>query len=234
MNKRTWVTVLLASALLAGCDSSSNARAVNESSHSKKEASRAGYLKPGAAIRFSHNLRGPLKPNQQLTVDLTFKVAQSSGQLMLQLQADTGLDTGTPTEDYVFNLDGEQPIVIQQTISAQASGKYYLTMFAEVMDGQGQSKNRVFALAVQVGDRGKVALDQSKTEAAANLGAVNLGAVNLGASNLGASNLRGANPEVSNLKNKLSSNQRRFTPAIEAKSTEQQLIMLPAQETVIQ
>jgi len=76
-----------------------------------------------------------------------------------------------------------------------------LTMFAEVIDGQGQAKNRVFALAVQVGE---VALDQSKAEAAANL------------------------------KNKLSNNQRRFTPAIEVNSKEQQLILLPAQETVIQ
>lgn len=216
MNKRIWVTVLLASAMLAGCDGSSNATvvnatvvnatAVNKSSHNKKEVSRAGYLKPGAAIRFSHNFNGPLKPNQQQTVDLTFKVAQTSGQLTLKLQADTGLDIGTPPEDYVFNLENEQPIVIQQTISAQASGKYYLTMFAEVIDGQGQAKNRVFALAVQVGD---VALDQSKAEVAANLGAANL-------------------------KNKLSNNQRRFTPAIEVNSKEQQLILLPAQETVIQ
>lgn len=206
MNKRIWVTVLLASAMLAGCDGSSNATAVNKSSHNKKEASRAGYLKPGAAIRFSHNFNGPLKPNQQQTVDLTFKVAQTSGQLTLKLQADTGLDIGTPPEDYVFNLENEQPIVIQKTISTQASGKYYLTMFAEVIDGQGQAKNRVFALAVQVGE---VALDQSKAEAAANLGAANL-------------------------KNKLSNNQRRFTPAIEVNSKEQQLILLPAQETVIQ
>ena len=216
MNKRIWVTVLLASAMLAGCDGSSNATvvnatvvnatAVNKSSHNKKEVSRAGYLKPGAAIRFSHNFNGPLKPNQQQTVDLTFKVAQTSGQLTLKLQADTGLDIGTPPEDYVFNLENEQPIVIQQTISTQASGKYYLTMFAEVIDGQGQAKNRVFALAVQVGD---VALDQSKAEVAANLGAANL-------------------------KNKLSNNQRRFTPAIEVNSKEQQLILLPAQETVIQ
>ena len=211
MNKRIWVTVLLASAMLAGCDGSSNATAVNKSSHNKKEVSRAGYLKPGAAIRFSHNFNGPLKPNQQQTVDLTFKVAQTSGQLTLKLQADTGLDIGTPPEDYVFNLENEQPIVIQQTISAQASGKYYLTMFAEVIDGQGQAKNRVFALAVQVGE---VALDQSKAEAAANLGAANL--------------------ETANLKNKLSNNQRRFTPAIEVNSKEQQLILLPAQETVIQ
>ena len=206
MNKRIWVTVLLASAMLAGCDGSSNATAVNKSSHNKKEASRAGYLKPGAAIRFSHNFNGPLKPNQQQTVDLTFKVAQTSGQLTLKLQADTGLDIGTPPEDYVFNLENEQPIVIQKTISTQASGKYYLTMFAEVIDGQGQAKNRVFALAVQVGE---VALDQSKAEAAANLGAANL-------------------------KNKLSNNQRRFTPAIEVNSKEQQLILLPAQQTVIQ
>ena len=216
MNKRIWVTVLLASAMLAGCDGSSNATAVNatadnKSSHNKKEASRAGYLKPGAAIRFSHNFNGPLKPNQQQTVDLTFTVAQTSGQLTLKLQADTRLDIGTPPEDYVFNLENEQPIVIQQTISTQASGKYYLTMFAEVIDGQGQAKNRVFALAVQVGE---VALDQSKAEAAANLGAANL--------------------ETTNLKNKLSNNQRRFTPAIEVNSQEQQLILLPAQETVIQ
>ena len=65
MNKRIWVTVLLASAMLAGCDGSSNATAVNatadnKSSHNKKEASRAGYLKPGAAIRFSHNFNGCL------------------------------------------------------------------------------------------------------------------------------------------------------------------------------
>jgi endo-alpha-1,4-polygalactosaminidase (GH114 family) len=84
-------------------------------------------------------------------------------------------------------------------------------MFAEVIDGQGQAKNRVFALAVQVGE---VALDQSKAEATANLGAANL--------------------ETANLKNKLSNNQRRFTPAIEVNSKEQQLILLPAQETVIQ
>ena len=45
---------------------------------------------------------------------------------------------------------------------------------------------------------------------------------------------KGGSITPSDLKNKLSNNQRRFTPAIEVNSKEQQLILLPAQETVIQ
>jgi hypothetical protein len=49
-------------------------------------------------------------------------------------------------------LAADKDYRIQQTLSAEQAGKYYLKVFAEVQDPQGQVKTRVFAVAVQVGE----------------------------------------------------------------------------------
>ncbi|MDG1310981.1 MAG: hypothetical protein P8P26_02845 [Porticoccaceae bacterium] len=149
MNKITSTAVLLIGLALMGCDN----KGTNLAPKHASESAASGYLKPGAAVRFSHNYEGPLQPGQQQAVELAFKVAHQSGQLSIKLQADTGLNIDSNANNYWFSLDTEQPYIIEQTIGADVDGKYYLNIFTEVLDEQGQTKTRVFAIGVQVGDK---------------------------------------------------------------------------------
>lgn len=148
MKQITHISILLISLLLGACDSGTTATADSNS----EKSSIAKYLKPGAAIDFQHNFKGPLDIGEKQTVDLSFRLPHISGQLAIKLRADRGLIAEPATRDYEFSLAADQNYSIQQTLSAEDAGKYYLTVFAEVLDPQGQIKNRVFAIAVQVGE----------------------------------------------------------------------------------
>lgn len=142
MKQITYPALLVIALVLSACDSSTS----DKTSHVK-------YLKPGAAIDFNHSFKGPLDIGEEQTVDLSFRVPHSSGQLKIKLRADSGLSTEPAAAEHLFNLEDGQDFTLQQTLSAAVAGKYYLSIFAEVMDPQGQVKSRVFAIAVQVGDQ---------------------------------------------------------------------------------
>lgn len=142
MKQITYLALLVIALVLSACDSGTS----DKTSYVK-------YLKPGAAVEFKHNFKGPLGIGEEQTVDLSFRVPHSSGQLKIKLRADSGLSTEPAAAEHLFNLEDGQDFTLQQTLSAAVAGKYYLSLFAEVMDPQGQVKSRVFAIAVQVGDQ---------------------------------------------------------------------------------
>jgi len=155
MTKTTYISILLTSLVLGACDNgtiTASGDAAASGNSTGEKASPSKYLKPGAAVDFQHNFKGPLDVGEKQTVDLSFRLPHIAGQLAIKLRADSGLITEPATTDYVFTLGDNQVYSIQQTVSAEVMGKYYLKIFAEVMDPQGQIKTRVFAIAVQVGE----------------------------------------------------------------------------------
>jgi hypothetical protein len=145
MKQITYIGIFLVSLVLGGCDNGTSAAYADKTSASK-------YLKPGAAIDFKHNFKGPLGVGEKQTVELSFRLPHIAGQLAIKLRADSGLNAEPATTDYAFSLAADKDYRIQQTLSAEQAGKYYLKVFAEVQDPQGQIKTRVFAVAVQVGE----------------------------------------------------------------------------------
>jgi hypothetical protein len=123
-----------------------------------------GYQKPGAAIGFKHNFKGPLMPGEGASIELRFAAPETSGRMDITLRADAGLIMDPAKNTYSFDLSSDQPHKIPLNIKAD-SGKYYLNIFATVMDGMGQTKSRVFAIAIQSGapETKKASADRQET-----------------------------------------------------------------------
>lgn len=151
------LTILLSSlALMTGCGEAPSAKvssapvAKDSSKTTAAKDGATGYQKPGAAIGFKHNLKGPLMPGEGTNIELRFAAPETSGQMDITLRADAQLTMDPAKNTYSFDLSSDQPHKIPLNIKADA-GKYHLTIFATVMDGMGQTKSRVFAIAIQSG-----------------------------------------------------------------------------------
>lgn len=158
MTLRNLMPVLAASLmLLAGCGENSPAPESRiDASHKQHIKGESSYQKPGAAVRFSHNYKGPIALGEDYSMQLSFAVAESAGRLDLKLRPDAGLSTDLSTNQFAFGPESNQTKTIDLKVRADQAGKYYLTIFASLTDGQGDTQHRVFAVAIEAGD----ALDQ--------------------------------------------------------------------------
>jgi hypothetical protein len=165
------LTILLSSlGLMTGCGEapspkvSSMPAAKDSAKTTAAKDGAAGYQKPGAAIGFKHNFKGPLMPGEGASIELRFAAPETSGRMDITLRADAGLIMDPAKNTYSFDLSSDQPHKIPLNIKAD-SGKYYLNIFATVMDGMGQTKSRVFAIAIQSGapETKKASADRQET-----------------------------------------------------------------------
>lgn len=163
MTFRNLISVLAASLiLLTGCSDNKLATESSKSlSHKGDKNTASSYQKPGARVSFSHSFKGPIAPGEDHSIQLIFKVPESAGQLEVQLRADAGLSTDLDTDQHSFGLDSKQAKTIDLSVKAEQPGKYYLTIFANLTDGQGQTQSRVFAVAIEVGDASTWAAKES-------------------------------------------------------------------------
>ena len=101
MKQITYLALLVIALVLSACDSGTS----DKTSHVK-------YLKPGAAVDFNHSFKGPLDIGEEQTVDLSFRVPHSSGQLKIKLRADSGLSTEPAAAEHLFNLEDGQDFTL--------------------------------------------------------------------------------------------------------------------------
>jgi hypothetical protein len=165
------LTILLSSlGLMTGCGEAPSAKvssmpaAKDSAKTTAAKDGAVGYQKPGAAIGFKHNFKGPLMPGEGASIELRFAAPETSGRMDITLRADAGLIMDPAKNTYSFDLSSDQPHKIPLNIKAD-SGKYYLNIFATVMDGMGQTKSRVFAIAIQSGapETKKASADRQET-----------------------------------------------------------------------
>jgi len=146
----------LALACAQGCSSQQTVEAENQAPTVQDtktvENYNAPYQKPGAAVTFTHTYKG----HTELGVTDTFQVVMSeryeSGTMSVSIRADEGLDVSADTLQAEFPMENSDNQVIDISVSAQASGKYYVNLLATVDDGTGQTMRRNYAIAIIVGD----------------------------------------------------------------------------------
>ena len=112
------------------------------------------YAKPGAAVRFFHDYRGGAQPGETTLVTLSFAERYAAGELIIRLEPMPGLQMSPGQRQYAYDLSAEDPMEIGLALDAPVAGKYYLNIFALVMDAAGRMQSRVFALGFQVGEAG--------------------------------------------------------------------------------
>lgn len=110
------------------------------------------YAKPGAAVSFSHNYVGGAQPGESELVTLSFVERYTFGQLKIRLQPTDGLQISPGERTYSYDLAAANSVEIELALVAEVTGKYYLNIFASVINAGVAKQSRVFALAFQVGD----------------------------------------------------------------------------------
>lgn len=127
-----------------------------------KEISKANHIKPGAAIDFIHSYGGKSLVGQLENIQLSFTESYGSGQMRVMLDADQELNLNAIQQDFIFNMDSQQPHEIEISVEPQTEGKYYLNIFTSALTYETQQpKTRAFAIAFYVGDHRE---KQSRTD----------------------------------------------------------------------
>ena len=112
------------------------------------------YQKPGANIRFSHDLKHQITPGQSGSFALTLTEAYASGRLEVSLSAGEGLNlfsSSTVTSFDMASSDRHTMNVYFDT-NADTPGRHYIGVTASVVDENGQASGRAYSVPVVVGD----------------------------------------------------------------------------------
>lgn len=112
----------------------------------------SSYQKPGAAVQFEHSYDGSTAIGEIEEIQLQFKEQYDAGVLTITLdpQGDLLVDSGALSES--FSLQGDEPLLIDIGLSAEAVGRHYLHIFATVTGLDGNEQTRAFAMSLKVGD----------------------------------------------------------------------------------
>lgn len=123
----------------------------------------ATHEKPGAAIRLKHDYDGQTEVGETESIQLSFYEAYPQGELQIGLKTDPGLSIETQTAVQTFAMDNEGPHTVALTATAEAPGKYYITIYASAVDPLGRAQDRVFALALKVVSSAKASKIQAQS-----------------------------------------------------------------------
>lgn len=121
---------------------------------SKAEAHSAdahsNYLKPGASIDYSHDLKGPVDVGAPVDFELTLSEAYSAGSLSLNVTGE-GAVIGSASGPYSFNMADADDHVVSLRLMGMPAGRHYVNVQALASLSDGSQESRVFSIPVQVG-----------------------------------------------------------------------------------
>ena len=159
-HSKTFFSALIGLSLLTfgGCTSANTAVSANEDTTltAKTDQKPTGYIKPGAAVEFSHNYDGKTQPGEVESFQVFVKGASLVGGVNLQIENNDGLQIYNDVTSQKLDIAEDAPDRLDHTmdmrVSAQAPGRYYLKFIASSDQG-GEPMMRAYAIAIQIGDQ---------------------------------------------------------------------------------
>lgn len=109
------------------------------------------YLKPGASISYSHNLKSQISVGEAATFKLSLNEAYKAGDLTVNLTADGDLVLFPTSTQARFDMGEDGPHEMNISFTANSNGRYYINVEALAVNPSGQSRPRIFSIPVQVG-----------------------------------------------------------------------------------
>lgn len=143
---------------LSACTSDNTAVSANEDTAviAKIDEQQAGYLKPGAAIEFSHTYDGKTQPGEVENFQIFVKGGNLSRTVEVKMENPDGLQVFSDAADQKLDIaedaDGLDH-TMNVSVGAQNPGRYYLKFIATSDQGGEAPMMRAFAIAIQVGDQ---------------------------------------------------------------------------------
>lgn len=118
--------------------------------HYKKMA----YQKPGAAVVLASVPSYSLDAGETKTVTIELSAMQRSGTANVAIRLDPGLLLTSADESWVFDLSQTQQLALPIEVLAEKEGRYFIHLFTQIEDPNGQRYSRAQAVVVTVGDLG--------------------------------------------------------------------------------
>lgn len=159
--QKTLFSGLIGFSLLAfgACSSASSTASASEdlALSAKAEQTQTDYLKPGAAIQFSHNYDGKTNPGEVENFQVFVKGGSLSGSLDIKMENNDGLTIYNDRKIQKFDVADDAPDGLDQamniSVGAQNPGRYYLNFLASSDQGGDTPMMRAYTIAIQVGDQ---------------------------------------------------------------------------------
>lgn len=109
------------------------------------------YLKPGAAIRYSHNLKSQLSQAEVATFDLMLTEDYADGTLQVSLNTEAGLSIVSSATQQSFDMTDSGEHKMTLSVVGRSNGRHYINVAALAISPTGESQPRMFSIPVQVG-----------------------------------------------------------------------------------
>lgn len=118
-----------------------------------KSSDANSYLKPGAAIRYSHNLKSQLTAGEVATFDLVLTEDYRGGTLQVSLSTEAGLSIVSSVTQQRFDMTDSGEHNMTLSVQGQSNGRNYINVEALAISPTGESQPRMFSIPVQVGPK---------------------------------------------------------------------------------
>lgn len=109
------------------------------------------YLKPGAAITYSHSLKSQVNAGETTTFNLNLNENYGEGLLVVNVSAEGDLTLYPSSTQKRFQMIDDISHNMNVSFTANSNGRHYINVQAFATDASGQTQPRMFSIPVQVG-----------------------------------------------------------------------------------
>ena len=116
----------------------------------KSKAVSQAYVKPGAGIGYTHDLKPEYNANETVTFQLNLGESYRAGIMRVNITSDGVqlLSTG-PSQDFDMGTNDEHQMSV--SFNTGSNGRHYINVQALADTGDGNPMSRIFSIPVQVG-----------------------------------------------------------------------------------
>jgi len=126
-----------------------------KSGHNHSQASKTSapqrYMKPGAAISYSHNLPKDIAPGQTVVFQLTLDESYPSGAMNVEITSEGDIQIFPTSSRAQFDMSAGREHVMDVSVTVNSNGRHYINVGAMADTGNGQAMPRIFSIPVQSG-----------------------------------------------------------------------------------
>lgn len=138
------VALVFTTSLAAACSA-------NSAETVKQDIQANNYLKPGASITYTHNLKSQLAVGETATFKLTLSESYNEGQLTADLSTEGDIVLFPASSAASFDMADGAAHDMNISFTANSNGRHYINVEALAVNPSGVSQPRVFSIPVQVG-----------------------------------------------------------------------------------
>lgn len=109
------------------------------------------YLKPGASVTYSHNLKSRLSAGETTTFNLFIGESYSEGELKVSLNTDGDITLFPTSTQAGFDMTSGTEHRMDVSFTANSNGRHYINVEAWAVSPSGQAQPRIISIPVQVG-----------------------------------------------------------------------------------